>query len=154
MRNQTEILARGPTPERPSPFKCPHQALRLLYLDEDLPLEHRRRRQPSGLVHFDVGHVQLVPQDLGQVLGHLLLLGNAAVVLDGEDDRVAERQPHNPWELREDSRTPTSFRVGCSPWRWSRNHKVSGSIPSIRGRRQKPATIKIILLLLSRVEML
>ena len=31
------------------------------------------------------------PQDLNQVLGHLLLLGITAVVLYGQDDWVAER---------------------------------------------------------------
>lgn len=62
-----------------------------MYLDEDLALQCGRRRQPPRLVGFDVGQVQLVPQDLCQVPGHLLLLGNTAVVLDGEDDRVSDR---------------------------------------------------------------
>lgn len=60
------------------------------YLDKDLAPQIFWGRQPPGPVSFDVGQVQFVSEDFNQILGHLLLLRNTAVVLYGQDDRVAE----------------------------------------------------------------
>lgn len=60
------------------------------YLDKDLAPQIFWGRQPPGPVSFDVGQVQFVSEDFNQILGHLLLLRDTAVVLYGQDDRVAE----------------------------------------------------------------
>lgn len=60
------------------------------YLDKDLAPQIFWGRQPPSAVSFDVGQVQFVSEDFNQVLGHLLLLRNTAVVLYGQDDWVAE----------------------------------------------------------------
>lgn len=64
------------------------------YLHKDLAPECFWGWQLPRFISFDVGDIQLVPQDLNQVLSHLLLLGNTAVVLYRQDHWVASRQSH------------------------------------------------------------
>lgn len=61
------------------------------YLHKDLAPECFWGWQMPRFISFDVGDIQLVPQDPNQVLSHLLLLGNTAVVLYRQDDWVAIR---------------------------------------------------------------
>ena len=65
-----------------------------IYLDEDLPFEGVWGGQVALFVCLDGREVQLVAHHLHQVLGHLLLLGDAAVVLYGQDHWVADRDRH------------------------------------------------------------
>lgn len=57
-------------------------------LDEDLPLELIGRGQAVGGDVHSLGQ-QHVPKHLLEVGGHVPLLHNATVVLDGQDDRIA-----------------------------------------------------------------
>lgn len=57
------------------------------YLDEDLPLELVGRGEPVGSDVHGLGK-ECVPKHLLEILCHISLLSNAAVVLDGQDDRV------------------------------------------------------------------
>lgn len=57
------------------------------YLDKNLPLELVGGREPVGYDVHGLGE-ECVPEHLLEILGHVPLLSNAAVVLNGQDDRV------------------------------------------------------------------
>lgn len=64
---------------------CPH-SLHLVHLDENLPLELVRRGKAISRNIYWFGQ-QHVPKDLLEILSHVPLLSNAAVVLNGQNDR-------------------------------------------------------------------
>lgn len=88
-----------------------------LYLDKDLAFKSFWRGKMSRIAGLDAGNIQFVPQDVDQALGHLLLLGNAAVVLYGQDDRVArggEITTHKRLELKVEGAAEDTQFIGVS----------------------------------------
>lgn len=59
------------------------------HLNKDLPLELVGRRKPISSNVHRLGK-ECVAKHLSEVLSHVSLLGNAAVVLNGQDDWVPE----------------------------------------------------------------
>lgn len=57
------------------------------HLDEDLPAELVRRGKLLSVVVHRLGEQQ-ISKHLLEVCGHVPLLDHAAVVLDGQDDRI------------------------------------------------------------------
>lgn len=60
-------------------------------LYENFPLQLVWRWKPISR-NIDWFGQQHVPKDLLEVLSHISLLGNTAVIFNGQDDRVAARQ--------------------------------------------------------------
>ena len=82
------LASQAPTSSpRPEPTTEAKASPIQTYLDKDLPLELVGGGEPVGCNIHGLGE-ECVPKHLFEILGHVPLLGNAAVVLDGQDDRV------------------------------------------------------------------
>lgn len=91
-RSHSELLPKAGSSPGSLISMCPHSLhLAVLlgkgaHLDENLPLELVRRGEPVSRNIYGFGQ-EHVPKDLLEILSHVPLLSDAAVVLNGQNDR-------------------------------------------------------------------